>query len=39
MLEKRTEPWASWEPCEREGKQGAEALERLAVELPALFAG
>ena len=39
MLEKRTEPWASWESCEREGKQGAEALERLAVELPALFAG
>ena len=39
MPEKQTEPWASWEPCEREGKQGAAVLERLATDLPGFFAG
>jgi SpoVK/Ycf46/Vps4 family AAA+-type ATPase len=36
VREKSTEPWASWEPTE--DRQAAEALERLATELPAFFA-
>jgi ATP-dependent Zn protease len=36
IVEKSTEPWASWEPCEDE--QGAEALNRLARNLPRYFA-
>ena len=36
MTDKRTEPWACWEPCE--GKQGAQVLERLASQQPMLFA-
>jgi ATP-dependent Zn protease len=36
MPEKSVEPWALWLPCE--GEQGAEALERLADELPVFFA-
>lgn len=36
MAEKTAEPWASWEPTE--GEQAAEALERLATELPTFFA-
>jgi DNA segregation ATPase FtsK/SpoIIIE, S-DNA-T family len=33
---RRVEPWAFWEPTL--GHHGAEALERLATELPAFFA-
>jgi ATP-dependent Zn protease len=36
MPEKRSEPWAVWEPCE--GEQGEEALARLVGQLPAFFA-
>ena len=36
MPQKRTEPWASWEPCD--SKQGAAALKRLASQQPAFFA-
>ena len=36
IAEKSTEPWASWEPCDE--TQGAEALERLARNLPKFFA-
>ena len=36
MAEKRSEPWAFWEPCE--GEEGAAALQRLAGELPTYFA-
>jgi AAA+ superfamily predicted ATPase len=36
IAEKSAEPWASWEPCDE--TQGAEALERLARNLPKIFA-
>lgn len=36
VLVKGTEPWASWEPVGAE--QGAKVLERLAEELPGIFA-
>jgi Flp pilus assembly protein TadD len=36
MGEKGIRPWAAWERCER--GRGAEALSRLAVELPEFFA-
>src|ERR1700753_2757202 len=36
MGEKRSQSWARWERCER--KQGAEALARLAGQLPEFFA-
>jgi hypothetical protein len=36
MAEKRSEPWAFWQPCE--GEEGAAALRRLASELPTYFA-
>src|SRR5580658_9870179 len=36
MGEKGIRPWAAWERCER--GRGAEALSRLAVELPEYFA-
>ena len=36
MAEKTTEPWVCWE--QTEDPQGEEALERLADELPAVFA-
>jgi Flp pilus assembly protein TadD len=36
MPEKRVDPWTLWEQCE--GRQGAEALSRLAGELPEFFA-
>jgi ATP-dependent Zn protease len=36
ISEKRTDGWASWEPCDDE--QGAQALALLARELPGFFA-
>jgi tetratricopeptide (TPR) repeat protein len=37
MPEKRVEPWAFWEQCDRE--QGAATLGRLASQRPELFSG